>query len=131
MRSGVKNYNGFDSNLPTVMDFPVEESIRQALENDGKEWGAGLTRVYDAVAQDYLYADVNKLFMFLGNHDMDRFADVVKDHDPRRVKLGYVLLATMRGIPQVFAGDEYRCALPCSPENTFHGLPTGLRATEI
>ena len=106
-QSGVKNYNGFDSNLPTVMDFPVEESIRQALENDGKEWGAGQTRVYDAVAQDYLYADVNKLFMFLGNHDMDRFADIVKDHDPRRVKLGYVLLATMRGIPQVFAGDEY------------------------
>lgn len=106
-QSGVKNYNGFDSNLPTVMDFPVEESIRQALENDGKEWGAGLTRVYDAVAQDYLYADVNKLFMFLGNHDMDRFADVVKDNDLRRVKLGYVLLATMRGIPQVFAGDEY------------------------
>lgn len=106
-QSGVKNYNGFDSNLPTVMDFPVEESIRQALENDGKEWGAGMTRVYDAVAQDYLYADVNKLFMFLGNHDMDRFADIVKDHDPRRVKLGYVLLATMRGIPQVFAGDEY------------------------
>lgn len=106
-QSGVKNYNGFDSNLPTVMDFPVEESIRQALENDGKEWGAGLTRVYDAVAQDYLYADVNKLFMFLGNHDMDRFADIVKDNDLRRVKLGYVLLATMRGIPQVFAGDEY------------------------
>ena len=106
-QSGVKNYNGFDSNLPTVMDFPVEESIRQALENDGKEWGAGLTRVYDAVAQDYLYADVNKLFTFLGNHDMDRFADIVKDQDPRRVKLGYVLLATMRGIPQVFAGDEY------------------------
>ena len=106
-QSGVKNYNGFDSNLPTVMDFPVEESIRQALENDGKEWGAGLTRVYDAVAQDYLYADVNKLFTFLGNHDMDRFTDIVKDNDLRRVKLGYVLLATMRGIPQVFAGDEY------------------------
>lgn len=106
-QSGVKNYNGFDSNLPTVMDFPVEESIRQALETDGTAWGEGLTKVYDAVAQDYLYADVNKLFMFLGNHDMDRFADIVKDQDPRRVKLGYVLLATMRGIPQVFAGDEY------------------------
>ena len=111
-QSGVKNYNGFDSNLPTVMDFPVEESIRQALENDGKEWGAGMTRVYDAVAQDYLYADVNKLFMFLGNHDMDRFADIVKDNDLRRVKLGYVLLATMRGIPQVFAGDEYAMRSP-------------------
>jgi glycosidase len=59
------------------------------------------------VAQDYLYADVNKLLLFVGNHDMDRFADVVKDADPRRVKLGNVMLATMRGIPQVFYGDEY------------------------
>jgi glycosidase len=31
----------------------------------------------------------------------------VKDQDPRRVKLAYALLATMRGIPQVFYGDEY------------------------
>ena len=89
------------------MDFPVEESIRQALENDGQGWGNGLTRVYDAVAQDYQYANVFNLFTFLGNHDMARITDVVKDKDPRRVKLAYVLLATMRGIPQVLYGDEY------------------------
>lgn len=106
-QSGTKNFDGFDSNLPTVMDFPVEEAIRQALENDGTGWGNGLTRVYDAVAMDYMYADVNKLFTFLGNHDMARIADVVKDKDVRRVKLAYVLLATMRGIPQVLYGDEY------------------------
>lgn len=106
-QGGARNFDGFDSHLPSVMDFPVEEAIRQALENDGEGWGNGLTKVYDAVAQDYLYADVNLLLTFLGNHDMDRIADVVKDHNPRRVKLGYALLATMRGIPQVFAGDEY------------------------
>ena len=101
------NYDGFNSNLPSVMDFPVEEAIRQALENDGNYWGGGLTKVYDAVAQDYLYADVNRLLLFAGNHDMDRIADVVKDQDPRRVKLAMALIATMRGIPQLFAGDEY------------------------
>lgn len=106
-QSGAKNFDGFDSHLPTVMDFPVEESIRQALENDGQGWGNGLTRVYDAMTMDYQYADVNKLFTFLGNHDMARITDVVKDKDPRRVKLAYVLLATMRGIPQVLYGDEY------------------------
>lgn len=89
------------------MDFPTEEAIRQALENDGKGWGNGLTRVYDALTMDYLYADVNKLLTFLGNHDMARITDVVKDKDLRRVKLAYVLLATMRGIPQVLYGDEY------------------------
>lgn len=106
-QSGAKNFDGFDSNLPTVMDFPVEEAIRQALENDGQGWGNGLTRVYDAMTLDYMYADVNKLLTFLGNHDMARITDVVKDKDPRRVKLAYVLLATMRGIPQVLYGDEY------------------------
>lgn len=106
-QSGAKNFDGFDSYLPTVMDFPVEEAIRQALENDGNYWGGGLTKVYDALTMDYMYADVNKLLTFLGNHDMARITDVVKDKDPRRVKLGYVLLATMRGIPQVLYGDEY------------------------
>ena len=106
-QSGAKNFDGFDSNLPTIMDFPTEEAIRQALENDGQGWGNGLTRVYDALTMDYMYADVNKLLTFLGNHDMARITDVVKDNDPRRVKLAYVLLATMRGIPQVLYGDEY------------------------
>ena len=106
-QSGAKNFDGFDSNLPTVMDFPTEEAIRQALENDGNYWGGGLIRVYDALTMDYMYADVNKLFTFLGNHDMSRIRDAVKDRDIRRVKLAYVLLATMRGIPQVLYGDEY------------------------
>jgi len=106
-QSGAKNFDGFNSNLPTVMDFPTEEAIRQALENDGSGWGNGLTRVYDVLTMDYMYGDVNKLLTFLGNHDMARITDVVKDKDLRRVKLAYVLLATMRGIPQLLYGDEY------------------------
>lgn len=99
--------DGFNTHLPTVMDFPTEEAIRQALENNGEGWGNGLTRVYDALSNDGLYANVNNLLIFVGNHDMERFADIVKDQDVRRVMLGHVLIATMRGIPQMFAGDEY------------------------
>ena len=106
-QSGANNYNGFNSYLPSVMDFPLEEAIRQALESDNQGWGGGLTRVYDVLTMDYMYADVNDILIMLGNHDMDRITDVVKDQDPRRVKLAYTLLATMRGIPQVFYGDEY------------------------
>ena len=116
-QSGAKNFDGFDSNLPTVMDFPVEEAIRQALENDGTGWGNGLTRVYDAMTLDYMYADVNKLLTFLGNHDMARITDIVKDKDPRRVKLAYVLLATMRGIPQLLYGDEYAMTADGDPNS--------------
>ena len=132
-QSGAMNFDNFDSNLPTVMDFPVEEAIRQALENDGQGWGNGLTRVYDAMTLDYMYADVNKLFTFLGNHDMARITDVVKDKDPRRVKLAYVLLATMRGIPQVLYGDEYAMTSAC-PDPSNHSylrapLPQGDQVT--
>ena len=132
-QSGVKNYNGFDSHLKTVMDFPVEEAIRQALETDGRGWGNGMTRVYDAVAMDYLYADVNNIMIMLGNHDMDRIADVVKDGDLRRVKIANALLATMRGIPQVFAGDEY--GLKSSDRSMGHStlrmpLPLGEEVTD-
>ena len=119
-QSGAKNFDGFDSNLPTVMDFPVEEAIRQALENDGSGWGNGLTRVYDAMTLDYMYADVNKLLTFLGNHDMARITDIVKDKDPRRVKLANVLLATMRGIPQLLYGDEY--AMTAKGDPNAHSL---------
>ena len=106
-QSGVKNHNGFDSHLRSVMDFPLEEAIRQALESNNQGWGGGLTRLYDVLTMDYMYADVNNILIMLGNHDMDRITDVVKDQDPRRVKLATALLATMRGIPQVFYGDEY------------------------
>ena len=132
-QSGARNFDGIDSNLPTVMDFPTEEAIRQALENDGQGWGNGLTRVYDALTLDYEYADVNKLLTFLGNHDMARITDVVKDKDPRRVKLGYALLATMRGIPQVLYGDEYAMTSAC-PDPSNHSflrapLPLGDEVT--
>lgn len=101
------NKDGFNSHLPSVMDFPTEEAVRQALENNGEGWGNGLTRVYDAIAQDYLYADVNNLLVFLGNHDMDHIADVVLDNDLRRVKLAITMAATMRGILQIYTGDEF------------------------
>lgn len=101
------NTDGFNSHLPSVMNFPVEEAIRQALENDGSGWGNGLTRVYDAVSHDYQYSNINNVMIFVGNHDMDHIADVVKDNDLRRVMLATTMVATLHGTPQVFQGDEY------------------------
>jgi glycosidase len=48
---------------------------------------------------------------------MARIADIVKDKDPRRVKLANVLLATMRGIPQLLYGDEYALTANGNPNN--------------
>ncbi len=106
-QADAQNYDGFNSHLPAVMDFPVAEAIRQALADDGSGWNNGMMKVYDALAQDYLYANPYQLLLFVGNHDMDHITDVVKDNDYRRVKLALTMIATMRGIPQLFAGDEY------------------------
>lgn len=101
------NKDGFNSHLPSVMDFPTEEAIRQALENKGEGWGNGTCRIYDAICHDGEYADINHLMLFAGNHDMEHITDVVCDNDYRRVKLALTMVATMRGIAQIFQGDEY------------------------
>ena len=110
-QSGAKNPDGFDSHLPAVMDFPLEEAIRAGLEevNPSDPWSNSkkISGVYNVLAQDMYYGDVNNLLVFVGNHDMDHIADMVAENDLRRVKLADVLIATMRGIPQVFQGDEY------------------------
>ena len=121
-QQGAKNPDGYNSYLPSVMDFPTQEALRQALENDGNYWGGGLTKVYDALTLDYLYADVNNLLTFVGNHDMSRIANAVKDNNPERVKIATALMATMRGIPQIFYGDEYGMAVKDPAQASNHSL---------
>ena len=73
--------------------------------NEGAGWGCGMTRVYELLSHDFMYQDIDNMLIFLGNHDVDRFGDCI-GKDPRKLKLGMAMLATMRGIPQIFAGDE-------------------------
>ena len=98
------NRDGFNSNLPAIMDFPLHDAIRMGL-NEGAGWGCGMTRVYELLSHDFMYQDIDNMLIFLGNHDVDRFGDCI-GKDPRKLKLGMAMLATMRGIPQIFAGDE-------------------------
>ena len=45
------------------------------------------------------------MLIFPGNHDTARIGDCVRK-DPRALKIAMTMMATMRGIPQIFAGDE-------------------------
>lgn len=45
------------------------------------------------------------MMIFPGNHDTERLGDALKKN-PNRVKIAMTMMATMRGIPQIFAGDE-------------------------
>lgn len=99
------NKNGFNSNLPSIMDFPLEHAIISALCEDQVNWDEGMTRVYSVLAQDFVYTDLSHMMTFFANHDHARTGDILKE-DPRKMKLALALLATIRGIPQLYYGDE-------------------------
>ncbi len=105
-QADANNTDGYNSHLPSVMDFPTQEAIVQALQNDGQGWGNGLLKVYESVANDYMYANTNNLLIFSGNHDTERIGDLVLDSNPERMKLAAVMIATLRGIPQLTYGEE-------------------------
>ena len=104
-QAGNPNKNGFDSNLPCIMDFPLQRAMLTALCEDQVWWDEGMTRVYTVLAQDFAYKDLDNLMIFFANHDHDRTGDVLR-HDPARMKLALAMLATFRGIPQLYYGDE-------------------------
>ena len=122
-QGGNANKDGFDSHLPSIMDFPLHDAIRDALDEDYGGWGAGMSKVYDILSHDFVYHDLSKMLIFPGNHDTARIGDCVRK-DPRALKLAMTMMATMRGIPQVFAGDELMF-VSATPENI--GDHPGLR----
>ena len=101
------NYNkdGFNSHLKSIMDFPLHDALRAGLVEDNPGWGQGMTRVYDCLSHDFVYHDLDNMMIFTNNHDTTRIGDVI-NRNPGRAKIWLAMLATMRGIPQVFYGEE-------------------------
>ncbi|MFN8343839.1 MAG: glycoside hydrolase family 13 protein [Spirosomataceae bacterium] len=94
----------FQCNLPGTCDFPAYSAINESL-NQPFSWDGGINRIYSTLAQDYLYADPNKMVTFLENHDTDRFFSVVGE-DFNKYKMGVTWLLTTRGIPHFYYGTE-------------------------
>lgn len=96
-----------NSNLPTVMDFPLQALMNQAFDEETGEWGGGLYKLYDYQTQDLVYADPMNLLTFLDNHDTSRFAQTDEmAKNLKRYKQAMVFLLTTRGIPQIYYGTE-------------------------
>ncbi len=104
-QDGAMNRDGFNSNLPSIMDFPLHSAFCQGLNADYENWDEGITKVFDAIANDAFYANPKNILVFCSNHDTDRIGDVLR-RDPDRMKMVLALTATVRGIPQIFSGDE-------------------------
>lgn len=109
-QKGVINRDGYKSELPTVMDFPLVDTASPALTAPEAS-GQGLIKIYDILAADYLYADPLKLMVFPDNHDRPRVLAQV-DNNVDLMKTNVLLMATTRGIPQVFYGTEVLIGSP-------------------
>ena len=116
-QAGSNTHDGYVSGLPSVFDFALQENMILALiEEDG--WATGIFRLYQTVANDFLYGDPSKLVIFPDNHDMSRiFTRLGEDEDLLRMALAHTF--TMRGIPQFFYGTEI---LMANPGTESHGI---------
>jgi len=104
-QDGAHNIDGFNSNLPSIMDFCLHDAICRGINTDKEDWENGLSLVYQSMANDAFIANPQNVMIFPGNHDTARIADVCRK-DPARVKLVMAMMATLRGYPQIFTGDE-------------------------
>lgn len=96
-----------NSNLPTVMDFPLTDLMSKAFDEETTEWSGGLYRLYDYHTQDLVYANPMNLLVFLDNHDTSRFCKNEEDaKNIVRYKQAITYLLTTRGIPQIYYGTE-------------------------
>lgn len=103
-QKGSRNKDGYQSTLPSVTDFPFCFSVPKAL-NEPTGWNTGLRRLYDLLAQDFIYPDPYRNVIFLDNHDMSR-TFLTLNRDVNKMKMALAFLLTTRGIPQLYYGTE-------------------------
>lgn len=115
-QKGNKTHDGYVSHLPSLFDFPIQATLVSALK-ENESWGTGLIKLYEMLANDFLYADPNNLVTFPDNHDMSRiFTQLNEDVALTKIAIAYIL--TIRGIPQIYYGTEI---LAANPNSDSHG----------
>lgn len=103
-QEGKVNPDGYTSCLPGLMDFPMCFALHKGLTEE-ENWGKGLVRMYESLANDFVYADPSQLVIFPDNHDMSRiYTQLGEDFDLYKMAMAYIL--TTRGIPQIYYGTE-------------------------
>jgi glycosidase len=110
-QAGVQRFDGIDSGIDTLFDFPLFYPVRRAF-GQGQE----LREVARALARDHLYPDPSQLVTVLGLHDVPRFLNE-PGATTDGLKLAFSFLLTTRGIPLVYYGDEIAMRGAADPDN--------------
>jgi glycosidase len=108
---GRKQFDGIDSGLATVFDFPLYFALRDVVIK-----GAPMEKIVNVLRHDELYPHPEMLVTFIGNHDTRRFVSE-EGSNPAKLKAAFSLLLTLRGIPQIYSGDEIGMPGGDDPDN--------------
>lgn len=100
--AAIQSYNSY---CPSIMDFMLQGLFEKGfLKEEKQEWNAGIIKLYDHFANDFLIENTNNLLIFAENHDTQRFNHIYPNVQDYQIAMS--LLATIRGIPQVYYGSE-------------------------
>ena len=99
-QGGRVRFDGVDSGLDSLLDFPLFYPIRHAFAE-----GKPIDEIPKTLAKDYLYTNSEILVTLLGGHDDGRFMSE-KGATIAGLKLANAFVLTTRGVPQLYYGDE-------------------------
>jgi neopullulanase len=110
-QGGIRRFDGVDSGLQSLFDFPLLFALRSAFAGSGQ-----LRDVTKVLAHDYLYPNPNLLVTFLGLHDVSRFISE-KGATLAGMKLAFATIFAVRGVPMIYYGDELALPGGNDPDN--------------
>jgi neopullulanase len=104
-------HDGIDTGLYTPFDFPTFFALRAVLTRQKP-----MSELENVLRQDRLYPHPERLVTFLGNHDTTRFLSE-PGANLAELKLAFALISTLRGMPQIYSGDEIAMRGGADPDN--------------
>ena len=103
-QKGSNRYDDYDSYIPSMMDFPLQEALVNGLLGN-EDWNSGIVDIYRVISNDFQYGDPYNLVVFAGNHDMKRIYSQLNEQMDL-YKMAMTIINTVRGIPQIYYGTE-------------------------
>jgi glycosidase len=108
---GRKQNDGIDSGVATVFDFPLTYAIREITLHEGDA-----TSIVGILQHDSLYPHPDALVTQVSNHDMRRYMGE-QGATIDKLKAAVALLLTLRGVPELYSGDEIAMPGGDDPDN--------------
>jgi glycosidase len=128
---GRANPDGYVSHTPSMMDFPLHETLRRALAAEEGMF-SGFNELYAALVNDRLYPEPSHMVLFEGNHDVPRLWSVLGE-DLALWKMAMVYVATMPRTPQFYYGSEVLMTSPTQRDDgaTRRDFPGGWAGDKV